>query len=230
MSTAAHIAWDQVDTVLLDMDGTLLDLHFDNHFWREYVPARYAHSRGLDLPLARSLLNVQFRRAEGTLDWYCVDYWTRELNLDIALLKREVAQFIAVKPGALAFLARLQADGKRRVLVTNAHRKSLALKLEHTRLDAYLDRIICAHDLGRPKEDLAFWTHLNAVEAFDPRRTLLIDDNLGALRSARDYGIAQLLAVLRPSSQAPPVTQAEFRVVTEFDSLGPPQRSIAAHP
>lgn len=221
MSAASLIEWDKVDTVLLDMDGTLLDLHFDNHFWREYIPARYAASRGLDLPVAKSLLSAQFRRAEGTLDWYCVDYWTRELNLDIALLKREVAQFIAVKAGALAFLARLQACGKRRVLVTNAHRKSLALKLERTRLDSHLDRIICAHDLGRPKEDLAFWTHLNAVETFDPRRTLLIDDNLVALRRARDYGIARLMAVLRPSSQAPPVTQGEFPVVTDFDSLGP---------
>ena len=26
------LAWDEIDTVLLDMDGTLLDLHFDNHF------------------------------------------------------------------------------------------------------------------------------------------------------------------------------------------------------
>lgn len=221
MSTASQIAWDQVDTVLLDMDGTLLDLHFDNHFWREYMPRRYAQSRGLDLPLANALLNVKFRRSEGTLDWYCVDYWTRELNLDIARLKRDIAEFIAVKPGALAFLARLQARGKRRVLVTNAHRKSLALKLEHTRLDDHLDRIICAHDLGHPKESPVFWSHLNELEPFDPRRTLLVDDNLGALRSARDYGIAQLLAVLRPSSQAPPVTQSEFSVVTEFDDLGP---------
>lgn len=221
MADSLLIPWEQVDTVLLDMDGTLLDLHFDNHFWREYVPARYAASRGIDLPLAKSLLSVQFRRAEGTLDWYCVDHWTRELNLDIAVLKHEVADFIAVKAGALAFLARLQACGKRRVLVTNAHRKSLALKLERTRLDAHLDRIVCAHDLGRPKEDPTFWYHLNAVENFDPRRTLLIDDNLLALRSARDYGIAQLLAVLRPSSQAPPVTQSEFAVVTDFDSLGP---------
>lgn len=221
MSNALLIPWEQVDTVLLDMDGTLLDLHFDNHFWREYVPARYAASRGIDIPLAKSLLSVQFRRAEGTLDWYCVDYWTRELNLDIAMLKHEVAEFIAVKAGALAFLARLHACGKRRVLVTNAHRKSLALKLERTRLDVHLDRIICAHDLGRPKEDRTFWYHLNAVENFDPGRTLLIDDNLLALRSARSYGIAQLLAVLRPSSQAPPLTQSEFPVVIDFDSVGP---------
>ncbi|HBT55971.1 MAG TPA: haloacid dehalogenase, partial [Pseudomonas sp.] len=31
--------WNAIDTVLLDMDGTLLDLHFDNHFWLEHMPA-----------------------------------------------------------------------------------------------------------------------------------------------------------------------------------------------
>ena len=36
------INWKNIDTVLLDMDGTLLDLHFDNHFWQTFVPLRYA--------------------------------------------------------------------------------------------------------------------------------------------------------------------------------------------
>lgn len=32
------IAWQEVDTVLLDMDGTLTDLAFDNYFWQTLVP------------------------------------------------------------------------------------------------------------------------------------------------------------------------------------------------
>ena len=34
----AIIDWTRIDTILLDMDGTLLDLGFDNFFWREHVP------------------------------------------------------------------------------------------------------------------------------------------------------------------------------------------------
>ncbi|MCP4043692.1 MAG: haloacid dehalogenase, partial [Gammaproteobacteria bacterium] len=34
------INWNSIHTVLLDMDGTLLDLHFDNQFWLEHVPLR----------------------------------------------------------------------------------------------------------------------------------------------------------------------------------------------
>ena len=39
--------WENIETVLLDMDGTLLDLHFDNHFWLQHVPVCYAEKHGL---------------------------------------------------------------------------------------------------------------------------------------------------------------------------------------
>ena len=48
------IDWNQIDTVLLDMDGIDLDLRFDNHFWLEYVPQRYAETQGLELAVAKA--------------------------------------------------------------------------------------------------------------------------------------------------------------------------------
>jgi putative hydrolase of the HAD superfamily len=97
------IDWNAIDTVLLDMDGTLLDLHFDNHFWQEHVPVRYAERHGLPHAEARSRLTDIYRAKAGTLDWYCVDFWTRELQLDIARLKEEVAHLIACIPTCRAF-------------------------------------------------------------------------------------------------------------------------------
>lgn len=38
--------WKTIDTVLLDMDGTLLDLHFDNHFWLSLVPQEFKQATG----------------------------------------------------------------------------------------------------------------------------------------------------------------------------------------
>ena len=39
-SRALHESdWSRIDHVLLDLDGTLLDLDFDNHFWQTLVPA-----------------------------------------------------------------------------------------------------------------------------------------------------------------------------------------------
>ncbi len=213
--------WNNISTVLLDMDGTLLDLHFDSHFWQEHVPERYAFSRGLDIPNARQLLAPIFRKHEGTLNWYCLDFWRKELDLDIAELKKDVAHLIAIKSGALEFLHQLRRLGKRTVLVTNAHPDSLALKLEHTRLDNHLDHLISAHELGLPKENPNFWAELQVAEPFTPHQTLLVDDNLAALRSARDFGIKHLLAAGYPDSQREARHIEEFPYFHEFDEISP---------
>jgi HAD superfamily hydrolase (TIGR01509 family) len=215
------IDWTQIDTVFLDMDGTLLDLHFDNHFWLEHVPRRYAESRGLEPQQAQRELIEKYRSIEGTLEWYCVERWSRELGLDIVLLKEEVDHLIAVHPHVMKFLEALARTGKRRVLVTNAHQKSIALKMERTRLSGHLERIVCAHDLGLPKEDLGFWQRLHDIEPFDPQRTLFVDDSLSVLESARSYGFRWLLAVLRPDSRKPQKDTGGFAAIRDFSEIIP---------
>ncbi|HEX5340536.1 MAG TPA: GMP/IMP nucleotidase [Gammaproteobacteria bacterium] len=205
--------WSKIRTVLLDMDGTLLDLHFDNHFWLEHVPLRYAERHGLEPEQARAELMPRFRSVEGTLQWYCLDHWSRELDMDIAALKREVAHLIRVLPEAENFLQRARAAGKRLVLVTNAHADALALKMECTGLAHHFDRIVSSHALGSPKETSAFWRSLWAIEPFENEATLFVDDSLPVLRAARDYGIGHVVAMRQPDSQAP------AREISEFPSL-----------
>ena len=217
--------WHKIDTVLLDMDGTLLDLHFDNHFWLEFVPKRYAEARDMELQRATDDLMRRYRDIQGTLDWYCVDHWSRELGLDIALLKEEVDHLIAVHPHVIEFLDLLEQAGKRRVLVTNAHQKSLQLKMRRTCLGDRLDGVVCAHQLGLPKEDQAFWERLRAEQAFDPARTLFVDDSLAVLASARRYGIGHLLAILLPDTRQPMRRVDEYDAVRDFSTLLPGLRA-----
>ena len=215
------LPWQHIETVLLDMDGTLLDLHFDNHFWQEHLPRRYAEKHGLGVEQARARLEPRFRATEGTMAWYCLDHWAQALDMDIVMLKEEVAHLIAIHPHVIPFLSGLRRSGRRAVLVTNAHHQSLALKMKHTCLGQYLDSVICAHDLGLPKEEPAFWRHLRKVEPFDPASTLLIDDNLAVLRSARAHGIAYLLSVQRPDSRRGPRRVEGFPAIRDF-RLNPP--------
>jgi GMP/IMP 5'-nucleotidase len=215
------LPWSEIDTVLLDMDGTLLDLHYDNHFWRVYVPAKYAERHGLDEAAAVEECFRRYNAKAGTLEWYCVDYWTEQLNLDIVRLKEEMAHLIAVHPDVPEFLAALRGAGKRVVLVTNAHHKALTLKMQTTGLDVHFDAIHCSHSFGVAKENPAFWPLLRQVEPFDPSRALLVDDSLPVLRTARDQGFTHLLAVYRPDTRMPEKDVGEFPAIRRFAELLP---------
>jgi 5'-nucleotidase len=216
---AANILWDAIDTVFLDMDGTLLDLHYDNHFWMSHVPKRYGERYGLSFEESHQRLMVKYKSMEGKLEWYCVDFWSQELGLDIEMLKQEISHLIAIHPEVEAFLTHLHARGKRVSLVTNAHHKSLHLKLQQTGLRPYFDAVICAHDFHLAKEQAGFWQRLQEVEPFDPGATLLIDDNLKVLREAQRYGIAYLLAIRKPDSKKPEVAVEDFEAVGSFRDI-----------
>jgi len=215
------VPWAEVHTVFLDMDGTLLDLYFDNHFWREHVPMRFAQKHGLSVHRARHELMARYREAEGTLEWYCVNYWTEQLGMDIADLKREVEHLIALRPEVLDFLQSVRDSGRRIVLVTNAHGKSIDIKMQRTQLGERMDRVVCAHDLGLAKENAGFWDRLAGIEPFDPERTLLVDDSLAVLRSAQRHGIRHLRGVRRPDSRQPARDIDEFPAIDSFAQIMP---------
>ena len=203
------------------MDGTLLDLNFDNHFWQHHVPVRYGEKHNLSFDASYEKLMPIYKEIEGTINWYCVDYWTERLELDIAQLKAEVAHLIAVHPYVRDFLSALNKKGIVTALVTNAHQKSLALKLDKTQLHDYFDHIICAHDFGLPKEQAEFWDKLKQKIPFENNSTLFVDDSLSVLRSAKQYGIKHLLSIYKPDTQQPVKEVEEFEAIHSFKEIMP---------
>ena len=213
------IDWNNIDTVLLDMDGTLLDLYFDNHFWLEHLPQRYAEQHGITRDQAFDKMIVLFHETKGSLNWYCLDYWSEALGVDIVALKEEVKHLVQIRPFVVDFLEFLQQRNCKRVLATNAHRKGLDLKLAITEIDKQLDEIYSSHDFGCPKESQQFWSALSEVQPFDPARTMLIDDNESVLTSAKTYGIGHLISIAQPDSQKPAQPKGEFVAVECFSDL-----------
>ncbi|WP_166266836.1 GMP/IMP nucleotidase [Marinobacter caseinilyticus] len=225
------VNWHSLDTVFLDMDGTLLDLHYDTHFWLEHLPKRYAEHFGLTQAQARDKIVPMIQAERGSLNWYCTDYWSRHLALDIAALKTEVKEKIAYRPHVQAFLTEVRAAGLRSVIVTNCHPDPLALKLARTGLDQLVDRVISSHRFGKPKEAPDFWSDLHQIEPFDPARTLMIDDSFPVLDSAVSAGISQCLAILAPDSQMEPhQPHPDLPSIHHFNEVIPLRGNLQCHP
>jgi putative hydrolase of the HAD superfamily len=203
------------------MDGTILDRHFDDHFWLEHVPHRYAAKHGLPLEETRRQLYRMFRSQENTLNWTDLDYWSERLGMDIPRLKEEVDHLIAVHPFVIDFLLFLRHHGKGVHLVTNAHSKTLSLKMKKTRLGPYFDTIVSAHEVGLPKEDARFWGELQQRIPYDPARTMLGEDSETNLGTAAAYGIRYLIFVSGSSSALPPKPSPLYRSVRSFAELIP---------
>ncbi len=195
------VNWSSVETVFLDMDGTLLDLHFDSHFWLEHLPLRYAEQNDLAPQDAKDHIIPMIMAERGTLNWYCTDYWSDRLAVDITALKAEVGHKIGYRPHVVDFLDALRSAGLRTVIVTNCHPDPLRLKLERTGLDRRVDDIVSSHQLGRAKEEPEFWQDLHQLAPYQASTTLMVDDSFPVLESARNAGLGQCLAILAPDSQ-----------------------------
>lgn len=213
------ISWQSIDTVLLDMDGTLLDLKYDNRVWSELLPQAYARRRGIPVKQAGEHLLEHMRRILGSMNFYRFDYWRDFTGLDMVHLHQQATGLIEFLPSAQAFLAALVRANKNTVVVTNADRQSLQVKEPVLDLASKVDKVISSHDYGAPKEDGAFWQALKDDIAFDPNRTLFIDDTPRVLEAAQRFGIKHLLAVAKPDSQRANKDTPGWQSFDHYDQL-----------
>ena len=203
------------------MDGTLLDLHYDTHMWMHVLPQRIAARDNISTEHAKSRLFEQFENRARTIEYYCMDFWSELTQMNIMDLHREFSDLIRFLPGAENFLAHLHASPLTVRLVTNAHRDSLELKNHLTGLANYVEDQVSSLDFREPKESQQFWNALLSSHPFDPKRTLLIDDNEDVLDAACQFGIAHLLSVKKPDSQRPEKSGSKYPAFSEYTQLLP---------
>lgn len=218
-----QLPWNAIDTVMLDMDGTLLDKHFDDYFWEQYVPEHYSLLKDIPIEEAKEQLLARYHAVKETLDWSDLNFWSRELGMDLQELKLRINHLIGMHPYVVEFLEHCLHSRKKLYLITNAHSSTLAIKLEKTAIGPWFDRIICAEEVGAAKEEPRFWVQLERILEFDKTRTLLVDDSEKVLVTAKEHGLAHLVFVARPSSRQRVQYSCLFPSIVYFKELLPRQ-------
>lgn len=217
MQQDALLDWNQIDTVLLDMDGTLLDLNFDNYFWMTHLPKRYVDIHGGDLDQVRMNLHRKIMAKKGSQIWYDLTYWSDELDVDICALKCEIQHLIQPLPYTHHFLDAAREQGKTLHMVTNAHEGSLEIKMGQVDLSHYFERMVVAFEYQQPKEAAEFWPLLQQDLGYNPSRTLFVDDNADVLKTAQAAGIGEVVGLRCPDTVG---TRNELLGVKAVDNLG----------
>ena len=215
------IDWTQIDEILLDLDGTLLDLNFDLHFWLEYLPIIYSEKHKVRIEDAKNILQKILDAEIGTLNWYCLDFWRNKLDLDIVQLKRNVSHLIQVHPNVDEFLTQAKLINKKIYLVTNAHRKTIKLKMQATKIEHYFDDIISSHDFGFAKQEQHFWHELTRNIGLIKERAIFFDDSKDVLNAARKFNIGQIIAISKPSSKLDAKEVSGFINIENFSQVMP---------
>ena len=212
-------SWDNIDCVFLDMDGTLLDKYYDDYFWEHFVPEVYAARNLVDITDARKLLLDTYRSVESTLQWTDLDYWSDRLGLDIVALKREISHMVNIHPHIIDYFKYMQKIGKKLFLVTNAHPKTIEIKMEQVNIEKWFARMVCSQEVGAAKEQPEFWQNLQQLLPYDTKRTLFADDTEKVLHSARASGLRHLIHVAKPSSRLPVQFSARYQSIVNFREL-----------
>ena len=218
-SQPINLDWDSIDTVLLDMDGTLLDLHFDYYFWTQHLPEKYNQIQNGDIQQTTLYIANRLAEKQGQLEWYCTDYWSKQFGLNIIQAQAEVKHLIQERPQVIEFLESLGRKQKNRVLITNSDRPSIELKFANSAIEPLLDQVISSHDYRAAKEDQQFWYELQKNLDFDPATTLFIDDSESVLNAAHQFGIKHLLSIKQPISTQPREDISQFPMIDDFMSL-----------
>ena len=118
------------------------------------------------------------------------------LDIDIEAQKRSEKSFsrISLYDGVIDTLNVLKNKTKM-ILITNAHRKTLNIKLEKYNLTPYFDEMVCAHELHYVKEDIQLWYMLRSKYRLDYEKTLLVEDTINNINVGLSAGISGAIYV-----------------------------------
>lgn len=213
------VDWTQVDHVLLDMDGTLLDLSFDNEFWGSAIFDHYAELNGVTKELSLEKFAPLFKKVEGTLNWYSTDFWTQQFGYSIIEHSKAHAEGIRWLPFAKEFLQSLRRSNIPVSIVTNAHPDIVNLKQKSTGILDLVDTAVSSHLVGHAKESPLFWDRVQSELGVVSQRTLFFDDSPAVINAALNFGLSASVTICLPDSTRPRRQAPSHFWIDDFQQL-----------
>lgn len=204
---------------MFDMDGTLLDLAYDDFIWNTQVPEHYMEKHQTTASQTKVLFNHYHQQYQHQLPWYSTTFWSQQLQLDVLKIHQNHAERISVRPGCKELLQQLTSAGHECWLITNADLATLQLKLEKTQIHTYFKHIISSEQIGHAKEDIEFWPTLKLRYPFSIQHSTFIDDTLPVLQQAKAFGFKQLWSIKQPSSTGKIKQNNHFPMLDQLTDL-----------
>ena len=190
----------RLSTMLFDLDGTLIDsvrliLDSYHHTLREHqLPARddAYWLAGVGTPL-----RVQFQdyaEDPAYLEQLVATY--RNYNL------ANHDQMVTIYPGVAEMMAAVRATGARTALVTSKNREGALRGLRLTGLESFLDVLVCADDVVRPKPDREPVDKAVAQLGATAADAIFVGDSVHDIQAGHAAGVATAAALWGPFSRA----------------------------
>jgi len=186
----------QLQTVLFDLDGTLIDsirLILDSYhhtLTQHNLPARSDEEwlRGVGTPL-----HVQFSPWHDTpemLEAMIATY--REFNL------KHHDRMVTVYPGVVEAVREIKSAGIQTGLVTSKNRQGALRGLALVGLEALMDVMVCADEVNNPKPHPEPVEKAVTLLGMDPARTVYVGDSIHDMHSGRAAGVKTAAALWGP--------------------------------
>jgi HAD superfamily hydrolase (TIGR01509 family) len=175
--------WDSRTIFLMDNDGVLVDGNQD-YVWFGKIPEMLAEKKGISFKEAYDFCVNEYKKFEGTLEWYDVDFWEKRFGIEFKT---------HIKPPELFDDAKefLEKFGKQTIVVTAAHFSIIDITTKNVKL--YVKKVYSTFDFGLPKENPAFFYALIKKEHLIPENCVFVDDKLENVTAARKAGIKAFL-------------------------------------